>query len=143
MKKNKINKNFILNFFYNLESTLLFFLIRTKFFLMQLKYVKHFIFKNGVLVNNKIITNPYFKLKVFDKVTFNLSLFPFLKFHFLKNFSKYSKPLSHILISYSTLSFYFIQLPKLKELDFGFKFNPNLFRHLYKKNKYFNKIKLI
>mgnify|MGYP005992918129 CR=1 FL=1 len=142
-KRNRLNKNFIINFFYNLESTLLFFLIRTKFFLMQLNYVKSFILKNGVLVNNKIVKNPYFKLKVLDKVNFNLNLYPFLKYHFLKNFSSYSKPLSHILISYSTLAFYFIKLPKLKELDFLFKFNHNLFRHLYKKNKYFNKIKLI
>jgi hypothetical protein len=36
LKRNKLNVNFITNFFYNLESTLLFFLIRSKFFLMQL-----------------------------------------------------------------------------------------------------------
>jgi ribosomal protein S4 len=105
--------------------------------------LKNFIEKNGILVNNKIINNPYFKLKVGDKINFNLNLYPFIKYHFLKNFSKYSKPLSHILISYSTLTFYYFKLPKLKELDFGFKFNPNLFRQLYKKNKYFNNLKLI
>ena len=123
---------------------MVFFLIRAKFFLFQIKYLKNFILKHGILVNNKLINNPYYKLKIGDKVSFSSYLHNFIKFNFLKNFSKYSKSLSHILISYSTLSFYYIKLPNLKQLDYGFKFNANLFRQLFYKNKFkFLKIKLV
>ena len=137
-------KNIIQKFFINFESTLVFFLIRTKFFLIQLHFLKNFILKNGVLVNNKLVNDPYFRLKVDDKITFPLHLYKYLQYNFLKNFSKYSKTLSHILINYSNLSFNFIKLPNLKELDYGFKFNSNLFRQFFYKNKFkFNKIKIV
>lgn len=144
-KKNNFNiTNFIQNFFINLESTLLFFLIRAKFFLMQLKYLKNFIIKHGILVNNKLINNPYYRIKIFDKINFPFNLFDFIKFNFLKNFSKYSKSLSYILISYSTLSLYYFKKPNLKKLDYGFKFNANLFRQFYYKNKFdFKKVKIV
>ncbi len=131
-KQRKIGKNKY-NFFLNLESTLFYTLIRSKLFINYI-YLDKIIRKGYILINGVTVKDKFYKLKPFDKITFKPKKIKFLKLRFLGFYlSKFSKPLSTLLISYSTYSILFLNYPNLSELIYNFKISYNIFRSLYKK----------
>ncbi len=131
-KNRKIKKNKY-NFFLNLESTLFYTLIRSKFFINYI-YLAKIIKKGYVLINGLTVTDKFYKLKPHDKITFKPKKIKFLRLKFLSHhLSKFTKPISTLLISYSTYSIIFLNYPTLPELSYNFKINYNIFKSIYKK----------
>ena len=121
------------SFFLELELTLHSVLLRSKLFINPI-YLKDIIERGYILVNNKIITDIYFKPEPGSFISFNKIFQSRVKLKFLQIYlSALSRPLSNYFFSYSTFSFLYTDYPNFKELNYNFTVTPEIFQLFYKK----------
>lgn len=140
LKRNQSNSvysvNFINKFLWSLESTINTIIYRSKF-VSSIKTSNHLVRYGFVLCNNKIVTNPYNKIKIFDIISLGKKnlLLRLLKFEnaFIKEYSENTSIPDYLEVNSRILSSIVFQHPSILHFSCSDSFVVNYnFKFLYK-----------